>query len=75
MTQYAISEGAVERRLYCLDRMANNYFKRGSALAVQRLESAGIRLPQEPDYDMDKEDHTLNGHQKVRYSNPSRTHI
>lgn len=36
--------------------MDNDYFKKGSAIAVQRLESAGIRLPPEPDYDTGKEE-------------------
>ncbi|KAL8936912.1 MAG: hypothetical protein Q9211_003949 [Gyalolechia sp. 1 TL-2023] len=54
-TQFVISESAIERRLFCLDRMENDYFKKGSSIAVQRLESAGIRLPPEPDYDPGKE--------------------
>lgn len=45
--------------------MNNDYFKKGSALAVSRLESAGIRLPLEPEYDMTKENPNLNEHQKV----------
>lgn len=51
LNTFAISEAAIERRLFCLDRMDNDYFKKGSAIAVQRLESAGIRLTPEPDYD------------------------
>ncbi|KAI4189986.1 MAG: hypothetical protein L6R41_001094 [Letrouitia leprolyta] len=51
LNPYAISEVAIERRLFCLERMDNDYFKKGSAIAVQRLESAGIRLPPEPDYE------------------------
>ncbi|KAL8940153.1 MAG: hypothetical protein Q9216_002971 [Gyalolechia sp. 2 TL-2023] len=56
LNMYAISESAIERRLFCLDRMDNDYFKKGSAIAVQRLESAGIRLPPEPDYNTSKGD-------------------
>ncbi|KAL9001981.1 MAG: hypothetical protein Q9188_005077 [Gyalolechia gomerana] len=56
LNMFAISESAIERRLFCLDRMDNDYFKKGSAIAVQRLESAGIRLPPEPDYDTGKEE-------------------
>ncbi|KAI4094140.1 MAG: hypothetical protein LQ344_002394 [Seirophora lacunosa] len=67
---YAISEAAIERRLYCLDRMNNDYFKKGSALAVSRLESAGIRLPLEPEYDMTKENPNLNEHQKLESFEP-----
>lgn len=43
--QFSLSELAIERRIYCLDRMENNYFKKGAHVAVQRLESAGITLP------------------------------
>ncbi|KAL8987945.1 MAG: hypothetical protein Q9177_002914 [Variospora cf. flavescens] len=67
---HAISEAAIERRLYCLDRMPNNYFKKGSALAVSRLESAGIRLPLEPDHDMAKENSSLIDHQKLESREP-----
>ncbi|KAL9008120.1 MAG: hypothetical protein Q9173_006725 [Seirophora scorigena] len=67
---YAISEAAIERRLYCLDRMNNDYFKKGSALAVSRLESAGIRLPLEPEYDMTQENPNLNEHQKLESFEP-----
>ncbi|KAL8965661.1 MAG: hypothetical protein Q9197_006393, partial [Variospora fuerteventurae] len=67
---HAISEAAIERRLYCLDRMPNNYFKKGSALAVSRLESAGIRLPLEPDHDMAKENSSLIDHQKLEPREP-----
>ncbi|KAL8777538.1 MAG: hypothetical protein Q9213_007820 [Squamulea squamosa] len=49
LNQFALSEIAIERRIYCLDRMENNYFKKGAYIAVQRLESAGITLPS-PNY-------------------------
>ncbi|KAL8769814.1 MAG: hypothetical protein Q9209_004252 [Squamulea sp. 1 TL-2023] len=49
LNQFALSEIAIERRIYCLDRMENNYFKKGAYIAVQRLESAGITLPS-PDF-------------------------
>lgn len=52
--QFALSELAIERRIYCLDRMDNNYFKKGAHIAVQRLESAGITLPP-PDYGPDED--------------------
>ncbi|CAO1602354.1 hypothetical protein XANCAGTX0491_005968 [Xanthoria calcicola] len=45
LKQFSLSELAIERRIYCLDRMENNYFKKGAHVAVQRLESAGITLP------------------------------
>lgn len=45
--------------------MPNDYFKKGAALAVQRLESSGVRLPPEPEWDMTKVDPMLNEHQKV----------
>ncbi|KAL8906647.1 MAG: hypothetical protein Q9207_001901 [Kuettlingeria erythrocarpa] len=64
LENFAISEPAIERRLYCLDRMANDYFKKGAALAVQRLESSGVRLPPEPEWDMSKVDPMLTEHQK-----------
>ncbi len=43
--QISLSELAVERRIFCLDRMENGYFKKGAHVAVQRFESAGITLP------------------------------
>lgn len=45
--------------------MENNYFKKGSVIAVQRLESAGIRLPPEPKYDAGKEEDRATSSQKV----------
>ncbi|KAL8884726.1 MAG: hypothetical protein Q9215_007288, partial [Flavoplaca cf. flavocitrina] len=48
-----INEVSIERRIYCLDRMNNNYFKKGAHIAVQRLESAGITLPP-PDYGIEE---------------------
>ncbi|KAL8636838.1 MAG: hypothetical protein Q9226_009201 [Calogaya cf. arnoldii] len=54
LNQFALSELAIERRIYCLDRMENNYFKKGAHIAVQRLESAGITLPP-PDYGSDED--------------------
>ncbi|KAL8667994.1 MAG: hypothetical protein Q9168_007131 [Polycauliona sp. 1 TL-2023] len=45
LNSFMISDLAIERRIYCLDRMGNNYFKKGSLMAVQRLQSAGITLP------------------------------
>ncbi|KAL8991703.1 MAG: hypothetical protein Q9169_007726 [Polycauliona sp. 2 TL-2023] len=52
--QFSISDLAIERRIYCLDRMENNYFKKGSHMAVQRLESMGITLPP-PDHGLDQD--------------------
>ena len=49
-----INEVSIERRIYCLDRMNNNYFKKGAHIAVQRLESAGITLPP-PDYGIEED--------------------
>lgn len=45
--------------------MGNDYFKKGAALAVQRLESIGLLLPPPPEWDMNKENPLLNEHQKV----------
>ncbi|KAL8801650.1 MAG: hypothetical protein Q9223_006916 [Gallowayella weberi] len=42
---FTLSEIAIERRVSCLDSIENNYFKKGSYIAVQRLESAGVTLP------------------------------
>ncbi|KAL8908313.1 MAG: hypothetical protein Q9171_005499 [Xanthocarpia ochracea] len=53
LNQFALSEIAIENRIYCLDRMENNYFKKGAFIAVQRLESAGNTLPP-PDYGNDE---------------------
>ncbi|KAL8950164.1 MAG: hypothetical protein Q9222_003792 [Ikaeria aurantiellina] len=64
LNPYAISETAIERRLYCLDRMDNNYFKRGAAIAVQRLEAAGFHLP-EPKYGLSDEGIGTHESQKV----------
>lgn len=52
--QFSLSELAIERRIYCLDRTENNYFKKGSHIAVQRFESAGITLPP-PAYGLDQD--------------------
>lgn len=49
-----INEVSIERRIYCLDRMNNNYFKKGAHIAVQRLESTGITLPP-PDYGIEED--------------------
>ncbi|KAL8694327.1 MAG: hypothetical protein Q9224_003589 [Gallowayella concinna] len=54
LNQFTLSEIAIERRVTCLDSMENNYFKKGSYIAVQRLESAGVTLP-EPWYGPDDE--------------------
>ncbi|KAI4103239.1 MAG: hypothetical protein LQ339_004342 [Xanthoria mediterranea] len=54
LKQFSLSELAIERRIYCLDRMENNYFNKGAHVAVQRLESAGITLPP-PAYGLDQD--------------------
>ncbi|KAI4239154.1 MAG: hypothetical protein L6R40_005587 [Gallowayella cf. fulva] len=53
LNKHTLSELAIERRVACLDNMENNYFKKGSYIAVQRLESVGITLP-EPWYGPDE---------------------
>ncbi|KAL8718612.1 MAG: hypothetical protein Q9225_004275 [Loekoesia sp. 1 TL-2023] len=70
LNMFAISEPAIERRLFCLDRMENNYFKKGSVIAVQRLESAGIRLPPEPEYDTDRDENKATKSQKISPAEP-----
>ncbi|KAL8712845.1 MAG: hypothetical protein Q9220_003053 [cf. Caloplaca sp. 1 TL-2023] len=71
LNNYAISEQNIERRLYCLDRMDNNYFKRGAAISVQRLESAGFQLPEPNSGSSDEEFGTHEEPQKTSPSEPS----
>ncbi|KAL8841753.1 MAG: hypothetical protein Q9170_000786 [Blastenia crenularia] len=70
LNMVALSESAIERRLFCLDRMDNDFFKKGSDLAVQRLESAGIRLPPEPKYGSDKVETEVTASQKGGHADP-----
>ncbi|KAL9614119.1 MAG: hypothetical protein Q9167_001404 [Letrouitia subvulpina] len=48
LAQTAISEKAIESRIWCLEFMDNDYFKEGTQKAIEWAEAAGYPLP-EPD--------------------------
>ncbi|KAL9016703.1 MAG: hypothetical protein Q9185_005982 [Variospora sp. 1 TL-2023] len=66
----AVGDLSVKVTIISLKKRFPQLGPKGSALAVSRLESAGIRLPLEPDHDMAKENSSLTDHQKLESREP-----